>query len=653
MEFERAIYRVYERSIEGFSQDEGIQDENAPFYKKSCLIFELLLLFCGFLFLSCLIYLHITFVGQPGCLPSHLMVLNETTNISSLMQFRADQIIGININEEYIRLELEAETDDLTNHENQKLLSAPLLGSSSLYSPKQTLGIPIFDFFHSPLSNFSQTNISSINSSSSSSISSTLGYDYLVTFDEGLILMKPEMIDSHHFEVINVTLGGKECFGGKTAESLLPIGGIDVAILNNVMFTVNRDAYMKSRFGDLFYWDTRDTLTSWVGIDWIKRKLNILLLSLLAFTFLTTTTAMLVRVLISSGVILVFPLFWFIQTVASVNINMRIVTISYPWIGLPMQLIRLRNQSTTPFIIAHLSRVIIYYIMYIGTQNMFIKWFYRNNSLGQQQLWLYAVMMLWEYYSMLYVRATGSIVLFPRASLALFLLFHFYYYSYPAGFHLLALLVMFCFLLFLKVYCIRKFEIKAYQQGLVSLDQPRMLYNALPWPSWRADLAPDYTLFMPVTTEATTVYQNTIPPLHQNEQIITNQTQNPLQASDTQNNPSETLRSNNNTESERSQTQTNSNLQPSPPQSESSFSLNLPLSFFSQFFNGPNYHSISSNNSQRMSYQTNTSSPTMPSNPIYDRLQSESTHGIELPNNTIREDNDEEYLNSNERDSNV
>ena len=52
---------------------------------------------------------------------------------------------------------------------------------------------------------------------------------------------------------------------------------------------------------------------------------------------------------------------------------------------------------------------------------------------------------------MIYVRSSGSIQLFPRAALALFLIYHFYYFSYPGGFHLLALVVMFFFLLTVMV----------------------------------------------------------------------------------------------------------------------------------------------------------------------------------------------------------
>lgn len=38
-----------------------------------------------------------------------------------------------------------------------------------------------------------------------------------------------------------------------------------------------------------------------------------------------------------------------------------------------------------------------------------------------------------------------------------------------------------------------------------------MLYNSVPWPQWRADIAPDYTLFMPLTSRSSTVYQHNVP----------------------------------------------------------------------------------------------------------------------------------------------
>ena len=38
-----------------------------------------------------------------------------------------------------------------------------------------------------------------------------------------------------------------------------------------------------------------------------------------------------------------------------------------------------------------------------------------------------------------------------------------------------------------------------------------MLYNSLPWPVWRADLAPEYTLYMPVNARSVGAYQAAVP----------------------------------------------------------------------------------------------------------------------------------------------
>jgi len=231
----------------------------------------------------------------------------------------------------------------------------------------------------------------------------------------------------------------------------------------------------------------------------------------MSFMFLSTTTALIVRILIGSGVVLLFPVFWILHLFGVQIINTRILSLSYPWIGVPMEMLRARNQSTLPFIMSHIFRVIIYYVMYEACQMSFSSWFYDEARPGQRELWIFSIMMLWEYYSMIYVRSSHSIQLFPRASLSIFLLYHFYIYSHPYGFSLLALLVMFLYLTSLMIYCVRKYEVDAFFRGLVNIDQPRMIYNQIPWPSWTVALAPDYTLFLPLTQRTSSVYQQAVP----------------------------------------------------------------------------------------------------------------------------------------------
>lgn len=82
-------------------------------------------------------------------------------------------------------------------------------------------------------------------------------------------------------------------------------------------------------------------------------------------------------------------------------------------------------------------------------------------------------MMLIEYYSMIYLRSRSSIILFPRLCFASYLILHFYLFLQPSGFHILAIFVMFLFMVASMVFCVRAYELKAYTRGHVSIDQPR------------------------------------------------------------------------------------------------------------------------------------------------------------------------------------
>lgn len=85
---------------------------------------------------------------------------------------------------------------------------------------------------------------------------------------------------------------------------------------------------------------------------------------------------------------------------------------------------------------------------------------------------------------------------------------HFYIYLQPSGFHLLAILVMFSFLLWAMIFCVRKYEFEAYTRGHVNMDNPRVLHNEIPYPVWSVAEAPDFSLFWPIDTESTSVYGN-------------------------------------------------------------------------------------------------------------------------------------------------
>jgi hypothetical protein len=73
---------------------------------------------------------------------------------------------------------------------------------------------------------------------------------------------------------------------------------------------------------------------------------------------------------------------------------------------------------------------------------------------------------------------------------------------------------MFLYLTALMIYCVRKYEVDAFFRGLVNIDQPRMIHNQLPWPSWTVALAPDYSLFLPLSQRTSSIYQQAVPSIN-------------------------------------------------------------------------------------------------------------------------------------------
>jgi hypothetical protein len=83
MEFERALFRVYERSIEGLVRDQPYVD-HVPLTRPSkvCALVVWALGVWSLTLLACTAALHVTFVGDPGCIGRALHDIAVATNAS-------------------------------------------------------------------------------------------------------------------------------------------------------------------------------------------------------------------------------------------------------------------------------------------------------------------------------------------------------------------------------------------------------------------------------------------------------------------------------------------------------------------------------------------------------------------------------------------
>jgi hypothetical protein len=339
-------------------------------------------------------------------------------------------------------------------------------------------------------------------------------FDFEYASDIGVLSLSDKIRAKHNFTLVNVTMMGQQCFGNAFTQSLIPFGSVDNVLLNNLMFTLNKKGMLISSRMDYYMWREGDLKPYFNLGTWMGFKMIVAVKIFFSYFLLSSSTALLVRILISSGVALVFPvcaLMHYAGMMESPDQHLRLVSHAYPWLGIPMEMIHARRGSSTPFVVAHISRVVLFYTLYEALQFASSQWFYDDNQPGQKELWLFALMMIWEYYSMVYVRTYTSIVLFPKATFAAFAIYHIYLYSNPGGFHYLVLFIIFLLTIWLMLFLVRKYEHDAYQRGVVNADQPRQLYNHLPYPMWVHDLAPDFSLFLPPAHRSTSIYANTVP----------------------------------------------------------------------------------------------------------------------------------------------
>lgn len=235
----------------------------------------------------------------------------------------------------------------------------------------------------------------------------------------------------HNVNIINVTLDEMCVTKGPGLSWLLGVicgrdAKYDTVIINQLMYTFRDDGIVRNvRTNETWSW-RKDLLPPPGGYPIalsILYKIGTLLKSLLAFILTSAVTALIVRVLMSSGVVLMFPVFYLLRY-AGCRIDLHLLTLSYPWLGVPIDRLRAEGKPILPFIIAHLSQVLIMYSCYEASQLFWADFLYSKSVPSGLQFQIFGVVMLWEYYSMIFLRSALGIRFFPRVTLLYILIFH-------------------------------------------------------------------------------------------------------------------------------------------------------------------------------------------------------------------------------------
>ena len=253
---------------------------------------------------------------------------------------------------------------------------------------------------------------------------------YRFSTNEALLYLENDMLQFHNISLVNVTLTerclntgsdndehySKRSLMQKIAQPLAQIYGMDPVVVNQFMYGIKstsgkyRDGYVyKLPSKERWSYSKKMLDHHQESIDNIVfrfySKIGTLLTSVIAYFFITSVTALIVRVLSSSGVMILFP-FFSLFSAFGIRVDMRVLDYAHPWLGAARRQIRRRGlHPITHFVNAHLSRLLLLYAMYESCQAAWSAVFYNKSVPVDLPLWIFAVSLVVEYFSLIYVRS--------------------------------------------------------------------------------------------------------------------------------------------------------------------------------------------------------------------------------------------------------
>jgi len=354
---------------------------------------------------------------------------------------------------------------------------------------------------------------------SSPSYWETVHYRYAM--DDALLFLDETSAFLHNVTLVNVTVterclstgsdDGKLTFLTAIGEFLSQIYGMDSIIINQLMYGIRgtdgasfTSGYVKSvetqeRWG--WHKEQMETFEDNSFVEWVLKKIGIMLMSALAFFLITSVTSLIVRVLTSSGVVLMFPLFTCFRAMGMPGADERILSLSYPWIGSAR--VAISNQRVHPqshLVWAHVTKIVLYYVMYEACQAAWSVVLYAKSIPEALPVWIYGFAMIWEYFSMVFVRSALSVHFFPRVTFLYFFLYHVYFYSVPYGYFDVALIPLFLLMVHAMLYTIVALEAPNSARGVITVECPREVYNRLSWQEPVMALPAEWTMFLPLNS---------------------------------------------------------------------------------------------------------------------------------------------------------
>eukprot|EP00928_Gymnodinium_smaydae_P069594 TRINITY_DN5316_c0_g2_i1.p1 TRINITY_DN5316_c0_g2~~TRINITY_DN5316_c0_g2_i1.p1 ORF type:complete len:537 (+),score=132.92 TRINITY_DN5316_c0_g2_i1:73-1611(+) len=490
MEFERALFRVHQRTLQAEST------------RKVRLAAERVLPWAILGFGLALTVLHSEYVGQAQCLPRALRragLWNETSGAPSLPDDAVLALVIVPDSESYVQDEEALLGDGVTLH-----MRAAAAGGAA--GAKQGAA-------------------ATAGGSSGSELQRALQDGALARYrfavDRDLMLLRASVFKAHGFRMLNVTVQ-EGCFMGSLVwRGLFRLFDVyDVIVINELAYTFRSKGYLERFSGDARVgWEAKSRLESWAWSAeqveaasplqprWLLpaavRKALLLAKAAAAVLLISATTGYFIRVAVNGSAVLMFPMAIAAQRYGSGRVSIGLLTRSFPWIGVHIEVLRRAGRPLGPLFKSHLTFLFLQSFAYLSCNLAWRFVIYRKSSPEGFEERIFSFCSLLELYNLLFVRSGSTIAVFPALSCAAMVYLHFYLFCSLYPFHTLAFGMCACVCLYVMAYCLNHFEEPAlrgdpYLFTTPTLLHPRACYMPQLSPSWSLESAPLWTMFYPL-----------------------------------------------------------------------------------------------------------------------------------------------------------
>ena len=319
------------------------------------------------------------------------------------------------------------------------------------------------------------------------------------------VLLSEELRQQHIVQAINITLD-HTCITSPTFASFV---GHDTVIINQLLFGLQHGGVLHNLMTEeTWNWSDEQIAkhTNRNVFDTIWNLMVLVANGTIGFMLITCLTSLLIRILLSSGVIFIYPVLYALGRCSTLNTNVAMIAnifrVAYPWLGGEIVELQRSRASVWPLVIAHSTRVLVYWCIYEASNITWNYWFYAKSLPEGMVDWAYGLFMLIEYFSMMFVRSEMTIKHYPRIIFSFYILYYSYFQATLYGLFYSNVLLFALLIFYVSCWFVFRCELPAFIHMELTEEVTRAYRNRMASPNWTGGIPSETSLFYPVTEYA-------------------------------------------------------------------------------------------------------------------------------------------------------